>query len=254
MIHQFDHRWSTYERDGETPRLVTEAEKSDNAFHPLPRYWVPKAVVDKRLLDIGWRRDWLMGWRDITNATNERTLIASVFPRCGVGNNLPLIFCSNSISLEKSTALIGNLNSLILDFIARLVVGGTHMNFFIIKQLPILPPALYSESDIEFIAPRVMALIGSEHPDHTQDATIRLKDSVFDNHARNRAELDAYYAKKYGLNSDELSYVMNPKDTYGKNYPSETFRILRDRELRKYGRYVTRDLIFESWNNIKYLQ
>ena len=140
MIHQFDHRWSTYERDGETPRLVTEAEKSDNAFHPLPRYWVPKAVVDKRLLDIGWRRDWLMGWRDITNATNERTLIASVFPRCGVGNNLPLIFCSNSISLEKSTALIGNLNSLILDFIARLVVGGTHMNFFIIKQLPILSP------------------------------------------------------------------------------------------------------------------
>ncbi|MFX5968763.1 hypothetical protein ABTE68_20370, partial [Acinetobacter baumannii] len=29
---------------------------------------------------------WLMGWRDITNATNERTVIASVIPTVGVGH------------------------------------------------------------------------------------------------------------------------------------------------------------------------
>ena len=39
MIHQFDHRWATYERDG-TVRDVTLAEKQDPSFVSLPRYWV----------------------------------------------------------------------------------------------------------------------------------------------------------------------------------------------------------------------
>jgi len=34
---------------------------------------------------------WLMGWRDITNATNERTVIASVLPRAGVGHTMPFL-------------------------------------------------------------------------------------------------------------------------------------------------------------------
>ncbi|HEY9069977.1 MAG TPA: DNA methyltransferase, partial [Candidatus Ozemobacteraceae bacterium] len=45
MIHQFDHRWATYETDGETVRNVTPEEKADPAFQPLPRYWVPAEEV-----------------------------------------------------------------------------------------------------------------------------------------------------------------------------------------------------------------
>lgn len=70
MIHQFDHRWATY--DGEEGRDVALSEKQDAAFEPLPRYWVPEREVSARLADKGWTRDWLVGWRDITNATNER--------------------------------------------------------------------------------------------------------------------------------------------------------------------------------------
>ena len=30
-----------------------------------------------------------------------------------------------------------------------------------------------------------------------------------------RAELDAYYAKLYGLTRDELRYILDPSDIYG---------------------------------------
>ncbi|EQD65968.1 type II DNA modification enzyme, partial [mine drainage metagenome] len=41
-----------------------------------------------------------------------------------------------------------------------------------------------------------------------------------------RAELDAYYARLYGLTRDELRYILDPSDVLGADYPSETFRVL----------------------------
>ncbi len=63
MIHQFDHRWATY--DGADSRDATLAEKADPGFEPTPRYWVPEREVADRLTAKGWTRQWLMGWRDI---------------------------------------------------------------------------------------------------------------------------------------------------------------------------------------------
>lgn len=88
MIHHFDHRWATYE--GTDPRELTLEEKSNPQFLALPRYWVTEAEVNSRLAG-RWDHDWLLGWRDITNTTNERTIIASVLPRVGVGHTCPLL-------------------------------------------------------------------------------------------------------------------------------------------------------------------
>jgi hypothetical protein len=82
MVHQFDHRWATY--DGADSRDATLTEKQDPDFEPTPRYWVPESEVATRLAARGWSRDWLMGWRDIARSTDERTVIATVFPRKGL--------------------------------------------------------------------------------------------------------------------------------------------------------------------------
>jgi hypothetical protein len=87
MMWHFDHRWATYE-GGET-RDCTEAEKRSPHFVVRPRYWVPRTEVQARLGD--WQHKWLVGFRDVTNATNERTAIFSLLPRFGVGNNAPLL-------------------------------------------------------------------------------------------------------------------------------------------------------------------
>ena len=65
-----------------------------------------------------------------------------------------------------------------------------------------------------------------------------------------RAELDAYYAKLYGLTRDELRYILDPADVMGPDYPSETFRVLKDSEIAKYGTYRTRDLVLAAYDNL----
>jgi hypothetical protein len=118
MVHQFDHRWATYESDGQTCRDVTEAEKKDPTYEPLPRYWVPKDEVEGRLKSKGWKHQWLMGWRDICRSTDERTVIAGVVPKVGIGNNFPILLASNT-DIHRLAAFVGNLSSLPLDYHAK---------------------------------------------------------------------------------------------------------------------------------------
>jgi len=66
--------------------------------------------------------------------------------------------------------------------------------------------------------------------------------------AQIRAELDAYYARLYGLTRDELRYILDPKDVYGPDFPGETFRVLKEKEIRRYGEYRTRRLVLEVWD------
>ncbi len=67
MVHQYDHRWATFE-NGKF-RLVTDAEKQDPTFLAMPRYWVPATETDQR---IGDDRPYLLGWRDVTRTQRMR--------------------------------------------------------------------------------------------------------------------------------------------------------------------------------------
>ena len=66
-----------------------------------------------------------------------------------------------------------------------------------------------------------------------------------------RAELDAYYARLYGLTRDELRYILDPQDVYGPDFPGETFRVLKEREIRQFGEYRTRRLVLEAWDRLE---
>lgn len=203
---------------------------------------------------------WLMGWRDITNATNERTVIASVVPRAGVGNNMPLMLFAPSNPKGSMAALLGNLCALAFDFVARHKVGGTHLNYFIYKQLPVLPPDRYSATALDFIVPRVLELTYTAHDLKPWAADLAVYDprpaaergQPFawnpERRALLRAELDAYYARLYGLTRDELRYILDPADVMGHDYPSETFRVLKEREAEPGGGYRTQRLVLQAWD------
>jgi hypothetical protein len=254
LIHQFDHRWATYGADGAS-RDVTPAEKADPAFTVTPRYWVGAAEVDKRLADKGWTRGWLMGWRDICRATDERTVIAAVVPRTAIGNKIPLILPSEKVSPRQVAALLANLSALCFDFAARQKIGGTTLNYFIAKQLPVLPPDFYSEDDLAFIAPRVLELTYTAHDlaPWAEDLGYAGEPFVFDaeRRARLRAELDAWYARAYGLSRDDLCYVLDPEAAMGAGYPSETFRVLKQNEMRAFGEYRTARLVLEAFSRME---
>ena len=90
MIHQFDHRWATY--DGTDTRNVTQEENKDSGFEPTPRYWISIRDVMSRLSLKDWTRSWLIGWRDITGVEKIRTMISGVIPAVGCGDKFLLLF------------------------------------------------------------------------------------------------------------------------------------------------------------------
>ncbi|PTQ87169.1 Eco57I restriction-modification methylase domain-containing protein [Agitococcus lubricus] len=254
LIHQFDHRWATYTPDGNS-RDLTSIEKFDPDYRVTPRYWVRKSEVEQSLNDKGWPRGWLMGWRDICRATDERTIIASVVPRVGTDFTLRINIGSVGLQGSRYALLLANLNSLVLDFTARQKIGGTHLADFIIKQLPVIPPTHYSEVDAEFIVPRVLELTYTAYDlkPWAQDLGYNGEPFAFDPKRRAvlRAELDAYYAKLYSLTHDELRYILDPADVMGEDYPSETFRVLKNKEMKEFGEYRTQWLVLDAWDKLE---
>ena len=193
---------------------------------------------------------YLAGWRDICRSTDERTIISTVIPRAGVAHTMPLFFSSQPP--KYLAALLGNLASLTLDFVARVKVGGTHLTYGYFKQLPVLPPERYSELDLEFIARRVLELTYSANDMKPWAEDLGYDGLSFpwdpERRAQLRAELDAYYARLYGLTRDELRYILDPADVMGEDYPSETFRVLKNNEMREFGEYRTQRLVLEAWD------
>jgi hypothetical protein len=253
LVHHFDHRWATYENLESVD--VSLSDKCNIDFEITPRYWISEKEAKSRLGVKFASRDWAIGIRGITNASNERTIIAAVFPSGAAGNSLPLLTPSSNLSAETAVALVACLSSLTLDFVARNKVGGTNLNFFIIEQLPILPPAAYMPDDLEFIASRVLELTYTSHSMAPFARELGFDGPPFpwteDRRAIVRAELDAWYARAYGLTRDELRYVLDPASVMGADYPSETFRVLKNNEERKFGEYRTERLVLDAWERME---
>jgi hypothetical protein len=194
-----------------------------------------------------------MGWRDIALSSVERTVVASVIPRTGVGHPLPLLYVDHSA--PHSAALLGSLNSLVLDYVARQKVGGTHLTYSYLKQFPILSPDQYKPSDLAFIVPRVLELTYTAWDLKYWAADLGHDGAPFtwngDRRALLRAELDAYYAKLYRLTRDELRYILDPTNVLGDAYPSETFRVLKQTEQREFGEFRTLRLVLEAWDRLE---
>ena len=82
--------------------------------------------------------NWCFGFRDITNSTNSRTCISTLFALSGAGNTLTMI---NGLGLESALLFNTNLSMFVFDYATRNKIGGTHLNQFYFKQLPIIPPS-----------------------------------------------------------------------------------------------------------------
>ena len=260
FVSHFDHRFSSYHnigkekgRGGRGLPPIKREEYQNPEFEILPRYWVEDNVVVKKLNDLGWRKKWLLVWRDIANAKVERTVTMAFIPATAVGHNCSILFSPHEMKLM--VGLCANLNSLVLDYCARQIVGGTHVTFGYLKQLPILPISFYTQSRMAFLVPRVLQLSYTSHSltPFARELGYSGLPSVWHDKERAhlRSELDAFYARAYRLTRDELRYILDPSDVKGPDYPSETFRVLKEREIREYGEYRTRRLVLAAWERME---
>ncbi len=260
MMAAYDHRYANVVvnlenkfRPGQ-PQETTLADHLDPNFKPKSQYYVPKQIV----WDVFKENlpQWFISFKRIVGVTNERTLSATILPLCGVSDSLVEILSPEPI--QKQACLLANMNSLVLDYVVRVKVSATTINHFVIKQFPILPPSAYTPADIDFIAPRVLELVytANDLRPFAEDMGYHGEPFRWDEvrRAQLRAELDAYYARLYGLTRDELRYILDPQEIHGDDFPGETFRVLKEKEIRLYGEYRTRRLVLEAWDALEGLQ
>jgi hypothetical protein len=232
MIHHYDHRWATYTADGDV-RDATLEEHQVPDFTVLPRYWVDARAVDAALAG-RWNQDWLLGFRDITNTTNERTLIAGLVPRFGVGHKFPLLLPGC-----KGHVFGAMLSSFVLDFISRQKVGGISMAYFVIEQLPVLLPTIFAgkcpwdqrQQLQDWIEDRVDELLYTARDMASAATSIGDDGEPFvwdaDRRAVLRAELDAAFFHIYGIDSREnVAYILSTFPIVNRKDPGLAGRLL----------------------------
>ncbi|MFD7244145.1 Eco57I restriction-modification methylase domain-containing protein [Streptomyces massasporeus] len=261
MLHHYDHRFSTYENAtekqlavGTLPRFTVEQHQDASAV-PLPRYWVPEqdvptGQVDKngkpvmepgvrsRLAAKGWDRGWVMGFRKICRASDERTVITYAFPRAGLGDSGNILLARK---FEHSPLLYGNSISMALDYVLRQKLGGTNLNFFQFEQLPFIAPETMAQHASALI-PRILELTYTANDMAPFARDLNDTGTPFrwdpDRRAVIRAELDALFFHLYGITRDDTTYIL------------DTFNVTRDNDIKAHGEYRTKNLILAEYDRM----
>ena len=246
MIRQFDHRANSVRVNPESthnPYLseeVSDEQHADPGFLPQSQYWVPASNVESALPG---SPGYTLGFRDIARPTDVRTTIASIVPKAGYGNTLPLLAGDGtSLSADSLAVLVANLNSLCMDFVARQKAQGTHLNWYIVEQFPVITSEDYDRefgdtTARELVHDHVLRLTYTAHDmrSFARDLGYDGEPFTWDAEERRhlRARLDALYFHLYGLSRDDAAYVL------------DTFPIVRQQDMAATGTYRTRDMVLQ---------
>jgi hypothetical protein len=162
-IWHYDHRYNTGEgADQDKVRLVTDKEHDQPSFDIATRHYVDEQEVGRKLTNRS-NAQWLMSWRSISAATNQRTLVVSVFPRSAAANSLPLLLPEVPVA---SVRLMSAMSSLPCDYAVRQKQSGANVLKSAINQIPVPHPDTFSATcpwDVAaslggWVGPRVVEL------------------------------------------------------------------------------------------------
>ena len=259
MVQAFDHRAASVVVNPENvnrpaqPLPATPSQSADPAWLADPQFWVwaGRAPLPGR--------GWVLGFKEITAATNNRTMISALFPSVGFGNKVPVLLPSTRHCDEW--LLAANFNSVAFDFVARQKLQGQTLNLFILEQLPVIPPGAYTRAfgprtAAEIVRAAVLELTYTAHDmapfardmGHTDAAGDVLPPFIWDEDRRLhlRARLDALYFILYGV-YDPAEPAASRDDI---RYIYSTFPIVERQETAAHGRYRSRDLCLAYINTL----
>lgn len=237
MGHQFNHRTATFTGVGDTDLVAFDGQATND--YALPRYWVRDEVVQDRLA----RRTWgteraLLGFRRVARNTDERTVIASLLPFGAASYGWIL---SAGPDARGLAILCAQYNSFVFDFVLRQFLSQPSIPQGTFEQLPILTledlGRLGESALVErWIIARVATLVGNsdELADFLEELAVTPQ--ATDDVDRLRAELDAAFFHLYGIERDDVDYIM------------ETFPIVKRKDIAEYGEYRTKRLILEIYD------
>ena len=252
MVQAFDHRAAgivvnpaNVHRPAQ-PESASLEQHQDPNWLPDPQHWVLESETSFP------EAPWLLSFKDVTAPTNVRSMIAALIPRSGAGNTLPVLSLENA-SRPSAALLLANLNSIPFDYVARQKIQGQHLNWYIIEQLPVVPPERYDavrfgpKSAAEIVREAVLEVTYTAHDMAAFARDMGYVDAAGevlppfhwdeDRRLQLRAKLDALYFHLYGVTDrDDIRYVYS------------TFPIVKRQQTQAYGSYRSRELCL-AWVN-----
>jgi hypothetical protein len=255
QMWQFDHRFSSYPQDlnvleDKSPIESSTALLQDSDYRIGFRYFSTSETFINRIEERYCHKWWLV-YRDITNATNERTTVAAIIPHVGVAYTLR-VFTRFPVSAEAASCFYASLNSYVFDYCARQLLGGTHLSDYIFRQLPVLPPSTYgkvcawsdpSRTLYEWLVPRVLELTYTARDlrGFAEDCGYTGESFRWDEERRFllRCELDAAYFHLYGIGREDVDYIL------------DTFPIVLRKDEQAHGEYRTKRVILEIYDEMR---
>jgi len=256
MIDAYDYRAKGYV-SGRGRSAVWEDFPFGSSTKQIQPQW--RILADKIPDKLGGRTErFRIGFGDVVSPTNQRALVAALLPKGTVsGHKVPTIEFHEARPQELLLWL-GVANSLAMDFLVRKKVSLT-MSYTIMDSLPFPRSVDHSPASTE-IARRVCSLcsVGPEMEEFRQKAVASgilasAGDVVEepDQRAILAAEIDVLVARDvYRLSWEEMLYILDPDVILGKDCGVETFKALRNAELRAFNEFRTRRLIEEAWDRV----
>ena len=146
-----------------------------------------------------------VAFRDVTRSTDSRTVRACLIPpQTPLTNKGPYLIFSGWSSLAQ-TSILGTLNSISFDWIARRYVE-TNLNYFILNMLTFPPTGNTPWERIGELAAR-LSCVDERFAEFAAKAEVECGLLTEAQRHDKRAEIDALVARAYGLTEDELRFV-----------------------------------------------
>jgi len=275
LATMFNHRAATF--DGLPENEIfgtraatgkpTESQLTNPAWSPIPRYWVSEHDLELKIPNT-WRYSWFIGFRNAISAVADaRTVTFTIFPKCGAGNSIPVILPVTDAA--SACLLVANFNAFVVDYAAKQKASGGNLNFYIVKQLPLLPPSCYLDSNpwfggthtlLDWLLPRVLELTYTawDLESFAKDCGWFGPPFRWDEERRFllRCELDAAFFHLYlGPEIEWRQQPVNvrnafPTPRHAVDYIMDTFPIVRRKDEAKGGDYRTKRIILEIYDTL----
>lgn len=254
MTTRYDHRYTTYGgattaqlNQGALPQ-ITDQGHDQPGTESFARYWVAKEDVDEFIAGKRWPpHQWLLGWRDIARAVDERTFSPAAIPRAPASG----LWFAVPQTAREAAQLQAVWSSLVWDYMTRQKMSGTHVTIFLTKQLACPAPSTFASNpaweptvtldawvcsrvmELTYtssrMAPYAMEVLGSE----SRVPPFRW---IPARRAQLRAELDAAMLHLYSLDRDDAEHVL------------DSFFVVRRYEERDHGEYRTRRSVLREYD------
>ncbi|MGD1118065.1 MAG: hypothetical protein ABR886_01085 [Dehalococcoidales bacterium] len=178
-------------------------QKRQSTRSQFRRYFSSIVLKDKKTLPLHNAR---IAFRDVTNRTNARTVIACLIPpETGLTNKAPyLVFSSGTIVAQMF--VLGLMNSLPFDWQARRIVE-TNVNFFILDMLCFPTVENTPWERIGKLAAR-LSCVDERFTEFAKASGVEIG-PLKENRDSVRAEIDALVARAYGLDETDLYTIFS---------------------------------------------